>query len=260
MADQEGSTSRRPSSQVRRTPGGEKSDTSHRSQGAASAGGSGPGTVRTRTAGLLGAEASAARSPVTLWAGGIGRSRAAGGRWAPPPGVPWWKEVARGLPAVVWGAGGPRLPCLSSPGAALTVFSLCRQSHRGLQAGATQRAGDGRPLGPRGPGQGQVAAPAPGAVGVLCGRLLLVPALGLPGHLPGQAGRLQVAPHRQAGEVGLTLEPQVLQGRAQQVDPGGLGVVPALCRGQAQVDRVRAGPWRGGWERGRGVASGSWFL
>lgn len=152
---------------------------------------------------------------------------------------------------MVWGAGGLRLPCLPGLGAALTVFFLCHQSHRGLQARATQRAGDGRPIDPQGPGQGQVAALAPGPVGVLFGLLLRVPALGLPSHLPGQAGRLQVASHRQAGEVGLSLEPQALQGRAQQVDPGGLGVVPALCRGQGQVGE---GAW---WSLAQWMRAGS---
>ena len=94
------------------------------------------------------------------------------------------------------------------PAAALTMFSLSRQGHRRLQARAAQCAGDVGARGPQGPGQGQAAALAPGAVYVPGGSLLQGPAVGLPVHLPGEVGIQRGLPRGQAGELGLVQEPE----------------------------------------------------
>lgn len=114
----------------------------------------------------------------------------------------------------------------------------------GGPAGAAQRAGDAGPRGPQRHGQGQTAAQALGAIDVLLQRPLLHgPAGGRPGHLPGQAGLLQVIPHGQAGEGGLSLEPRPPQGRAQHVEAGRVCVVPAVCRGECPGSAGDLGAW-----------------
>lgn len=67
VANQEGSTSRWPSSQVRTISGGEKPDTLHWSQEVAPGEAFRPGVVRAWTVRLLGAEAAVGRSWVMLW-------------------------------------------------------------------------------------------------------------------------------------------------------------------------------------------------
>lgn len=205
-------------SQVRRTSGGEKPDTLHRSQGAAL------DTVRTWTVRLLGAEAAARRSLVMRGPpGALGEAGRPGSRTEERLCQAGGGGCARRAPSLTVFPGGR--------GGGLTVFLGSCGHHLGSHARAAQRAGDVGPRGPGGHGQVQAASQALGTIGILLQRPTVHTRVqGRPGHLPGQAGLLKASPHCQAGEGGLSLEPWALQGRLWQVEAGRAGVVPTLCQ------------------------------
>ena len=80
------------------------------------------------------------------------------------------------------------------------------------------------------------------------GPLLQGPAVGLPVHLPGEAGEWRGLPRGQAGELGLVQEPEALGGWGQQVDAGGLGVVLTVCgEGEERCGGLGGGGGVEGW-------------
>lgn len=172
-----------------------------------------------------------------------------------------WKEVARAAAGLVevWGAWGPRPPCLltwelASPGSlcAAKITGACRPGL--LKVQVTEAPLPKRPrAGPRGcsgSGNLQLAWRVP-PLGACCEA---------PWPPPRTSGLLQVVPQRQAGEGGLDLEPEALQGRVQQAEAGRVGVVLTLRRGRVRSERVHGSPCRWGEGVVLGLASTSWVF